>query len=75
MGNFQRMRFELVAERNFAEGENRNFILTNYWKQHQKELSGADSFANTDDSEEIYTARWNTMQYLQKQEEKTKISL
>ena len=51
-GNFQRMRFELVAERNFAE-EKKFFYTEKLLEAATKRISGADS-SNTDDSEEKY---------------------
>lgn len=51
-GNFQRMRFELVAERNFAE-EKKEFYTEKLLEAATKRISGADS-SNTDDSEEKY---------------------
>jgi hypothetical protein len=51
-GNFQRMRFELVAERNFAE-EKKGRYTEMLLEAAAKRISGADS-SNTDDSEEKY---------------------
>jgi len=51
-GEFQKMRFELVAERSFAE-ENKEYYTEKLLDAATKRLSGADSFV-TDDSEEIY---------------------
>lgn len=51
-GNFQRMRFELVAERNFAE-EKKEFYTEKLLEAAVKRISGAD-ITNTDDSEEKY---------------------
>jgi len=51
-GNFQRMRFELVAERNFAE-ENKELYTEKLLEAATKRISGADS-STTDDSEEKY---------------------
>jgi hypothetical protein len=51
-GNFQRMRFELVAERNFAE-EKKEIYTEKLLEAATKRISGADS-SNTDDSEEKY---------------------
>lgn len=51
-GNFQRMRFELVAERNFAE-EKKEFYTEKLFVAATKRISGVDS-SNTDDSEEKY---------------------
>ena len=50
--NFQRMRFELVAERNFAE-EKKELYTEKLLEAATKRISGADS-SNTDDSEEKY---------------------
>lgn len=51
-GNFQRMRFELVAERNFAEEKN-EFYTEKLLEAASKRITGADS-SKTDDSEEKY---------------------
>jgi len=51
-GNFQRMRFELVAERNFAE-DKKEFYTDKLLEAASKRIAGADS-SNTDDSEEKY---------------------
>ncbi len=51
-GNFQRMRFELVAERNFAE-EKKGLYTEKLLEAATKRISGADS-SITDDSEEKY---------------------
>lgn len=51
-GNFQRMRFELVAERNFAE-DKKELYTEKLLEAATKRISGADS-SNTDDSEEKY---------------------
>lgn len=51
-GNFQRMRFELVAERNFAE-EKKDFYTDKLLEAASKRIAGADS-SNIDDSEEKY---------------------
>jgi Domain of unknown function (DUF1998). len=51
-GNFQRMRFELVAERNFAGGK-KGYYTEMLLEAAAKRISGADS-SNTDDSEEKY---------------------
>ena len=51
-GNFQRMRFELVAERNFAE-EKKELYTEKLLEAATKRISGADN-SNTDDSEEKY---------------------
>lgn len=51
-GNFQRMRFELVAERNFAE-DKKELYTDKLLEAATKRLSGAES-SNTDDSEEKY---------------------
>jgi len=51
-GNFQRMRFELVAERNFAE-EKKEHYTEKLLEAATKRISGADT-SNTDDSEEKY---------------------
>ncbi|PKP35380.1 MAG: hypothetical protein CVU00_02560 [Bacteroidetes bacterium HGW-Bacteroidetes-17] len=51
-GNFQRMRFELVAERNFAE-EKKELYTDKLLEAATKRISDADS-SNTDDSEERY---------------------
>ena len=51
-GNFQRMRFELVAERNFAE-EKKEFYTDKLLDAATKRISGADRTV-TDDSEEKY---------------------
>lgn len=51
-GNFQRMRFELVAERNFAE-EKKKLYTEKLLESATKRISGADS-STTDDSEEKY---------------------
>lgn len=51
-GNFQRMRFELVAERNFAEAK-KEFYTDKLLEAASKRITGADS-SSTDDSEEKY---------------------
>ena len=51
-GKFQRMRFELVAERNFA-AEKKGHYTEMLLEAATKRISGADS-SNTDDSEEKY---------------------
>jgi hypothetical protein len=51
-GNFQRMRFELVAERNFAE-EKKELYTEKLLEAAAKRNSGVDNL-NTDDSEEKY---------------------
>lgn len=51
-GEFQKMRFELVAERSFSE-EKKEYYTEKLLDAATKRLSGTDSFA-TDDSEEIY---------------------
>lgn len=51
-GNFQRMRFELVAERNFAEGK-KVLYTEKLLEAATKRISGADT-SNADDSEEKY---------------------
>lgn len=51
-GDFQRMRFELVAERNFAE-DKKELYIEKLLEAAKKRISGADSSA-TDDSEEKY---------------------
>lgn len=51
-GNFQRMRFELVAERNFAM-EKKEFYTDKLLEAASKRITGADS-SQTDDSEEKY---------------------
>ncbi len=51
-GNFQRMRFELVAERNFAE-DKKEIYTEKLLEAATKRISGAD-ISNTDDSEEKY---------------------
>lgn len=51
-GNFQRMRFELVAERNFAE-EKKEFYTDKLLEAASKRTAGADNL-NADDSEERY---------------------
>ncbi|MGE5944580.1 MAG: DrmB family protein [Flavobacteriales bacterium] len=51
-GNFQRMRFELVAERNFAE-DKKELYTEKLLEAATNRISGADS-SNTDDSEEKY---------------------
>ncbi len=51
-GNFQRMRFELVAERSFAE-DKKDLYTEKLLEAATKRISGADS-SNTDDSEEKY---------------------
>jgi hypothetical protein len=51
-GNFQRMRFELVAERNFSD-EKKELYTEKLLEAATKRISGADS-SNTDDSEEKY---------------------
>src|SRR5690606_21665840 len=51
-GNFQRMRFELVAERNFVE-EKKEFYTEKLLEAASKRISGVDD-SNTDDSEEKY---------------------
>lgn len=51
-GNFQRIRFELVAERNFAE-DKKELYTDKLLEAATKRLSGAES-SNTDDSEEKY---------------------
>lgn len=51
-GNFQRMRFELVAERNFAE-EKKELYIEKLLEAATRRISGADN-STTDDSEEKY---------------------
>ena len=51
-GNFQRMRFELVAEKNFAM-EKKEFYTDKLLEAASKRIAGADS-SQTDDSEEKY---------------------
>jgi hypothetical protein len=51
-GNFQQMRFELVAERNFAE-DKKELYTEKLLEAATKRISGVDS-SNTDDSEEKY---------------------
>jgi hypothetical protein len=51
-GNFQRMRFELVAERNFAE-DKKELYTEKLLEAATKRISGADA-SNADDSEEKY---------------------
>ena len=51
-GNFQLMRFELVAERNFAV-DKKELYTEKLLEAATKRISGADS-SNTDDSEEKY---------------------
>ncbi|WP_199118058.1 DUF1998 domain-containing protein, partial [Pedobacter sp. ASV28] len=51
-GNFQRMRFELVAERNFAE-EKKELYTEKLLEAATKRISGADN-STADDSEEKY---------------------
>lgn len=51
-GNFQRMRFELVAERNFAE-EKREFYTEKLLESAAKRITGIDNTI-ADDSEEKY---------------------
>lgn len=51
-GNFQQMRFELVAERNFAEGK-REFYTDKLLEAASKRISGTDN-SIVDDSEEKY---------------------
>ncbi len=51
-GNFQQMRFELVAERNFAE-EKKELYTEKLLEAAKKRISGEDS-SITDDSEEKY---------------------
>lgn len=51
-GNYQRMRFELVAERNFAE-EKKEFYTEKLLEAAARRISGADS-SNMEDSEEKY---------------------
>ncbi|MEO8771410.1 MAG: hypothetical protein ABI402_15045 [Ferruginibacter sp.] len=50
--NFQRMRFELVAERNFTE-EKKELYTEKLLEAATKRISGAN-ISNTDDSEEKY---------------------
>jgi len=51
-GSFQRMRFELVAERNFAV-EKKEFYTEKLLEAASKRISGAENY-NVDDSEEKY---------------------
>lgn len=51
-GNFQRMRFELVAERNFAE-DKKELYTDKLLESATKRLSGAEN-SNTNDSDEKY---------------------
>lgn len=51
-GNFQRMRFELVAERNFAE-DKKELYTDKLLEAASKRITGADN-SITDDSEEKY---------------------
>jgi len=51
-GNFQRMRFELVSERNFAE-EKKELYTEKLLEAAAKRISGAD-ISNMEDSEEKY---------------------